>query len=155
MLQAKLGHESKRPSVADMEKLLWKTRLYLKIENHGILLPKLFWPTVRKNCSSDREKLRDWRPRICKNFEITRKIYTKSERSDQFLQNAFLTCSWRFLRSNKLEQLNWDSQQDRSRKTSILLVAFWKFKLKVLKYPRNCRLHATVIQKVFKKSWIG
>ena len=23
----------------------------------GILLPKLFWPTVRKNCSSDREKL--------------------------------------------------------------------------------------------------
>ena len=26
-------------------------------ENNGILLPKLFWPTVRKNCSSDREKL--------------------------------------------------------------------------------------------------
>ena len=25
------------------------------VEN-GILLPKLFWPTVRKNCSSDREK---------------------------------------------------------------------------------------------------
>ena len=24
---------------------------------HGILLPKLFLPTVRKNCSSDREKL--------------------------------------------------------------------------------------------------
>ena len=24
---------------------------------HGILLLKLFWPTVRKNCSSDREKL--------------------------------------------------------------------------------------------------
>ena len=23
----------------------------------GILLPKLFWPTVRKHCSSDREKL--------------------------------------------------------------------------------------------------
>ena len=23
----------------------------------GILLPKLFWPTVRKNCASDREKL--------------------------------------------------------------------------------------------------
>ena len=43
-----------------------------------ILLPKLFWPTVRKNCSSDREKsfeIRDWRPRICKIFEITRIIY--------------------------------------------------------------------------------
>ena len=25
--------------------------------NNGILLPKLFRPTVRKNCSSDREKL--------------------------------------------------------------------------------------------------
>ena len=24
---------------------------------NGILLPKLFWPTVRKNCSSDRRKL--------------------------------------------------------------------------------------------------
>ena len=24
---------------------------------NGILLPKLFWPTVRKNCSNDREKL--------------------------------------------------------------------------------------------------
>ena len=25
--------------------------------NSGILLPKLFWPTVRKNCSSDQVKL--------------------------------------------------------------------------------------------------
>ena len=24
---------------------------------NGILLPNLFWPTVRKKCSSDREKL--------------------------------------------------------------------------------------------------
>ena len=26
-------------------------------DGNGILLPKLFWPTVRKNCSSDQEKL--------------------------------------------------------------------------------------------------
>ena len=26
-------------------------------ELYGILLPKLFWPTVRKKCSGDREKL--------------------------------------------------------------------------------------------------
>ena len=26
-------------------------------EKNGILLPKVFWPTVRKKCSSDREKL--------------------------------------------------------------------------------------------------
>ena len=29
----------------------------LYLDKDGILLPKLFWPTVRKNCSSDREKL--------------------------------------------------------------------------------------------------
>ena len=28
-----------------------------KVRVIGILLPKLFWPTVRKNCSSDRENL--------------------------------------------------------------------------------------------------
>ena len=27
------------------------------MNDHGILLPKLFWPTVRKNCSADWEKL--------------------------------------------------------------------------------------------------
>ena len=31
--------------------------LLFSIKNNGILLPKLFWPTVRKNCSSDREQL--------------------------------------------------------------------------------------------------
>ena len=28
-----------------------------KVFRNGILLPKLFWPTMRKNCSSDWEKL--------------------------------------------------------------------------------------------------
>ena len=28
-----------------------------KVFRNGILLSKLFWPTVRTNCSSDREKL--------------------------------------------------------------------------------------------------
>ena len=27
------------------------------LHSHGILFQKLFWPTVRKKCSSDREKL--------------------------------------------------------------------------------------------------
>ena len=30
-------------------------------------------------------EIQGWRPRICKNFEITRTIYSNSERSDQFL----------------------------------------------------------------------
>ena len=36
----------------------WVTEQLLKsYRKNGILLQKLFWPTVRKNCSSDREKL--------------------------------------------------------------------------------------------------
>ena len=43
---------------------------------------------------------------IEKNFWNLRSIYSNSERSDQFLkQNAFLTCSWRFLRYDILELL--------------------------------------------------
>ena len=56
--------------------------------NHGILLSKLFWPTVRKKCSKGREKLlkiRGWRPRICKIFQIIRTTYSNSEMSEQFL----------------------------------------------------------------------
>ena len=49
-------------------------------KNNGILLPKLFWPTVRKNC-----EIQGWRPRICRIFEITWTIYSNSERSEQFL----------------------------------------------------------------------
>ena len=41
---------------------LFKQTWYLSLSknlcfDNGILLPKLFWPTVRKNCSSDWEKL--------------------------------------------------------------------------------------------------
>ena len=38
-------------------------------------------------------------------FDITKSIYSNSERSEQFLvKTCFLSCSWRFLRSNRLEQ---------------------------------------------------
>ena len=55
---------------------------------YGILLPKLFWPTVRKNCSSDREKIVKFEAKgqeFAKNFEITRTIYSNSERSERLL----------------------------------------------------------------------
>ena len=43
---------------------------------------------------------------FAKYFKITRIINSNSERSVQFMKNnAFLTCSWRFLRANTLEQL--------------------------------------------------
>jgi hypothetical protein len=49
-----------------------------------------------------------------------------------------------------LSQLNWDSQQGRLRTTSILVRAIWNFKLKVLKYSRNCSLHNTLIPNLVK-----
>ena len=64
---------------------------------------------MRKNCSSDREKI--WK------FEAEGREFAKILRSlEQFVQtvkgqnnfwqqNAFLTCSWKFLRYDKLEQL--------------------------------------------------
>jgi hypothetical protein len=78
----------------------------LRLRN-SILFQKLFWPTMRKICSTDQEK-------ICKIFEITRIIYSNSERSVHFFlkQNAFLTCSWRFLRSITLEQFKFNSSMD-------------------------------------------
>ena len=62
----------------------------------------LLWSHVRRNCSSDREKLLK--------FEAEGREFAKFLRSlEQFIwtvkQNAALTCSWRFLISNKLEQL--------------------------------------------------
>ena len=48
-------------------------------DNNGILLPKLFWPTVRKKCSSDWEKLLK--------FEAAGQEFAKFLRSlEQFIQ---------------------------------------------------------------------
>ena len=53
---------------------------YLNMQVFGILFTKLFWPSVRKTF-----EIGGWRPRIFKNLEITRTIYSNSERSEQFL----------------------------------------------------------------------
>ena len=65
---------------------------------------------------------RGWRLKICKIFEITRTIYSNSKRLVQFLrQNAFLTYSWRFLRSNtfrtiiKIAKNYWDEETCRKK----------------------------------------
>ena len=49
-------------------------------QTRKIVLPKLFWPTVR-----EKFEIRGWRTRFCKIFEITRTIYSNSERSEQLL----------------------------------------------------------------------
>ena len=53
---------------------------------NDILLPELFWPTVKKNVLEiEKNEIQDWRERFFKFFEITRTIYSSSERSEQFL----------------------------------------------------------------------
>ena len=52
------------------------------------MLPKLFWPTMRKKLfwwSRKTFVILGWKPRICQIFEITRTIYSNSERSEEFL----------------------------------------------------------------------
>ena len=105
----KFGHVSMRPIFELMTCCAIVHWVDILSERNGILLPKLFWPTVRKNCSSDRENILQFDVEgreFAKKFEITKIIYSRSEQSEQFWkQNAFLTWSWRFLRSKSLEQL--------------------------------------------------
>ena len=58
---------------------------------------------MRKKCSSDREKLegREF-AKILRSIEQF--FQTVKGQNNFWLQNAFFTCSWRFLISNKLEQ---------------------------------------------------
>ena len=68
---------------------------------------------MRKDCSSDREKLLKFEAvgqeiaKILRSLEQF--IQTVKGQNNFWYQNAFLTCSWRFIRYNKLEQLefNW------------------------------------------------
>ena len=55
-IMLKIFKNSLFPSSTINFKLL-KRNLSISLLTIGILLPKLFWPTVRKKCSSDQEKL--------------------------------------------------------------------------------------------------
>ena len=56
-----------------------------------------------KKCSSDREKLLDFET---EGQNFPKFLKSNSEISEQFLvTECFSTCSWRFLISNKVEQL--------------------------------------------------
>ena len=53
----------------------------IALMRYGILLPKLFWPNVRKKCLSDREKLLK--------FEAEEREFAKFLRSlEQFIQTV-------------------------------------------------------------------
>ena len=79
------------------------------LERDGTLLPKLFLPTVKKNCCSDREKLLKLEAEgqeFAKFLtSLEQFIQPAKDQNNFWLLNAFLTCSWSFFRLNKLEQL--------------------------------------------------
>ena len=62
----------------------WQIKIFVvhpAFVTNGILLPKLFWPTVRKNCSNDWEKLLK--------FEAEGREFAKFLRSlEQFIQTV-------------------------------------------------------------------
>ena len=65
--------------------LFWKQKFFawhgLSDGGNGILFPKLFWPTVRKNCSRYREKLLK--------FEAEGREFAKFLKSiEQFIQTV-------------------------------------------------------------------
>ena len=70
---------------------------------------------MRKNCSSDREKLLKFEAESREFSKFLRSleqfIHTVKGQNNFWLQNAFLTCSCRFLISNKLEQLEFKSEK--------------------------------------------
>ena len=76
-----------------------------------------------------------WRLKSLKYF---RTLHLKFQKALTKIEVVLSLPSW-------LSQLNWDSYQGRLRTTSILVRAFWNFKLKVLKYSRNCSLQYTLI----------
>ena len=64
---------------------------------------------MRKNCSSDQEKLLKFEAerQEFENFlrSLEQFIQTVKGQNNFWQQNAFLTCSWMFLISNRLEQI--------------------------------------------------
>ena len=60
----------------------WKFKEVHIVTKCGILFQKLFWPTVRKNCSSDREKLLKFEAEgreFAKQWKVTTIISNKLE----------------------------------------------------------------------------
>ena len=87
-----------------------KLKSDLRLLKNGILLPKLLRHTVRKKCSSDQEKLLKFEAEGQEFENVLRSqeqcIKTVKDQNNVWKQSAFLTDSWRFFISNKLEQLD-------------------------------------------------
>ena len=81
-----------------------KKKMVFCYQNCSDLLWEKIVPVIEKNLWNSRLKAKN-----LQKFEIARTICSNSERPEQFLvTECFLSCSWRFLRSNKLEQLEFN-----------------------------------------------
>ena len=80
-------------------------------------------------------------------FEYLRTLRLKFQKAWTKIEVVLSLPSW-------LSQRNLDSQQGRLRTTSVLVRAFWNFKLKVLEYSRICSLLNTLIPWSLKNAWI-
>ena len=73
---------------------------------------------MRKKCSSDREKILKFEAEGQEFAKILRSLVQCIQRvkgqNNFWKQNAFLTCSWRFLISNKLEQLELELELEKN-----------------------------------------
>ena len=78
---------------------------------NGILLLKLFWPAVRKNCSSDREKLLKFEAEGWESAKILRSLEQFVQTVQWTVTECFFNLFLRFLRSNKLEQLEFELEK--------------------------------------------
>ena len=78
----------------------WVSR-FLKCRN-STLFPKLFWPNVRKKSFIDRELFLKFK---AEGQEFAQFLSSVEQFIRTVKENAFLTCSWRFLKSNKLQWL--------------------------------------------------
>ena len=91
------------------------------LSNHGILSPNLFWLTVNRIVLVTKKTLK-----IFKQF-----IHLAKSRNHFWQQNVFLTCCWRFLRYNIVEQLKLKSEknigiQKSAGKVRKDKIGFWK-----------------------------
>ena len=70
---------------------------------------------MRKNCSSDREKVLKFEAEGREFAKILRSleqfVRTVKGQNNFWQQNVFLACSWRFLRCNNLEQLEFQLEK--------------------------------------------
>ena len=95
------------PGDAKKEAFAIPTNLVCSYYWNGILSLKLFWPTVRNICSSDREKLSEINAEG-REFAKVLRLFKQWQVLTIFGNNGLFTCSWKFFRSDASEQFRFE-----------------------------------------------